>query len=48
MDAYQRKVLSELKSPKRITRKICAAHGDIEEAIVERGGSRGGQRVQHA
>lgn len=46
MDAYQRKVLRELTKSARIPRKIKKLHGDIEDAIVEAGGTKGG--VRHA
>jgi hypothetical protein len=45
MDAYQRKVLRELRSKARVPRAIKKAHGDIEDAIVEAGGARGEARA---
>lgn len=42
MKAYQRKVLQELVKKPHVPRKIKQAHGDIEDAIVEAGGTRGG------
>jgi hypothetical protein len=42
MDAYHRKVLRELSKKAPVPRKIKALHGDIEDAIVEAGGQRGG------
>jgi hypothetical protein len=48
MDAYQRKVFNELKRSARIPRKIKAAHDDIEEVIVERGGEPGKINRAHA
>lgn len=41
MDAYQRKVLRELIRKPHVPQKVKRLHGDIEDAIAERGGERG-------